>query len=140
MSVMAANSNFTCVYLISEIWFLVETLILFLLAFPLSSVKLLLMNMGQKATLLTFQLMFNQVKKRFMETIYFQVFILYSTVTRLFPSWVGAISMNSFHLKRQTLTILGERVVLDIKWLYRFLQLQQLEEFVNNYCYHLCPN
>ena len=86
MSVMAANSNFTCVYLISEIWFLVETLILFLLAFPLSSVKLLLMNVGQKATLLTFQLMFNQVKKRFMETIYFQVFILYSTVTRLFPS------------------------------------------------------
>lgn len=83
---MAANSNFTCVYLISEIWFLVETLILFLLAFPLSSVKLLLMNVGQKATLLTFQLMFNQVKKRFMETIYFQVFILYSTVTRLFPS------------------------------------------------------
>ena len=83
---MAANSNFTCVYLISEIWFLVETLILFLLAFPLSSVKLLLMNVGQKATLLTFQLMFNQVKKRFMETIYFQVFTLYSTVTRLFPS------------------------------------------------------
>lgn len=86
MSVMAANSNFTCVNLISEILFLVETLILFLLAFPLSSVKLLLMNVGQKATLLTFQLMLNQVKKRFMETIYFQVFILYSTVTRLFPS------------------------------------------------------
>ena len=66
--------------------FPVEGHILFLLAFPLSSVKLLLMNVGQKATLLTFQLMLNQVKKRFMETIYFQVFILYSTVTRLFPS------------------------------------------------------
>ena len=82
MSVMEANSNFTCVNLISEILFLVETLILFLLAFPLSSVKLLLMNVGQKATLLTFQLMLNQVKKRFMETIYFQVFILYRSEER----------------------------------------------------------
>ena len=58
MSAMAANSNFTVIFNLRDISFLVETLIVFLPAFPESSEELFLMNVGQKATLLTFQLIF----------------------------------------------------------------------------------